>query len=280
MVHSDVFEYTDVPIIYNCIIMDTLKIQTLVALTFAVVAVLIIGIIIYIFQYRKGKLSNIKEQKAIKLQHQQEILTTQLEIQSQTMQHIGREIHDSVGQKLTLASLYNQQLSYENQAPLVKDKIEIIGNIINESLSELRQLSKSLTDDTINHNNISELLQQECDKVNGLKKCEVSFTNDKKNWPLSYQAKSILLRVVQEFLQNSIKHADCKKITVALNGDDSILQLFLADDGKGFEIQNENKGIGLSNMKKRTELIGGNFHLQNAIGNGTQLFITIPLQQQ
>lgn len=258
--------------------MDKYKIQTFVALTFAVVLAMIVGIIIYIFQYRKRKLLNIKEQEIMRREHQQELLSTQLEMQTQTMQHIGREIHDNVGQKLTLASLYTQQLAYENKAPQINDKIENISQIINESLVELRQLSKTLTDDTINDNDIIILLQQECDKINQLKKCRITFSGNQKNIALPYQTKSILLRIVQEFLQNSIKHSDSKNVTVNLDAAEPVLQLSLKDDGKGFDtMADEGKGIGLKNMRKRTALLSGTFQLESKPGNGTQLYISIPL---
>ncbi|MGC4101574.1 sensor histidine kinase [Ferruginibacter sp.] len=258
--------------------MDKYKIQIFITLTLVVVLALITGIIIYIFQYRKRRLLNIKEQQEMKREHQQELLSTQLEMQTQTMQHIGREIHDNVGQKLTLASLYTQQLAYENKAPQINDKIESISHIINESLAELRQLSKSLTDDSIDNNSITELLQQECDKINNLKKCNAHFTCSRDNIALPYQTKSILVRIVQEFLQNSIKHADCRNIYVVLKTGDTTLELDLNDDGKGFETTStEGKGIGLANIKKRTALIGGSCRLESEIGKGTALNIIIPL---
>ena len=116
--------------------------------------VFVVGIILFILQYKKKKIEHAKEKSMIAETHTKELLATQLEMQTQTMQHIGREIHDNVGQKLTLASLYTQQLAYENKAPHINDKIENISNIINDSLAELRQLSKTLTDDTINNGTI------------------------------------------------------------------------------------------------------------------------------
>ena len=107
-------------------------------------------------------------------EHQKEILSAQIEIQNQTMQHIGREIHDNIGQKLTLASLYTQQLAYENKAPQINENIENISAIINQSLSELRALSKSLTDDSISNSTIVELLQNECKIINELKRSSYS----------------------------------------------------------------------------------------------------------
>lgn len=258
--------------------MDQSRIQIVITITFFIVLSLLAGIFFYIFQYRKRKILHLSEKIIITEQHHKELLSTQLEMQTQTMQHIGREIHDNVGQKLTLASLYTQQLAYENKAPQITDKIEIISTIINESLAELRQLSKSLTDDSINEHEITELLQQECDKVNELKQSAIIFSSNRSDLMLPYETKSIIIRIVQEFLQNSIKHANCKNISVALNAEKKYLQLYLQDDGKGFDSSlNNSKGIGLLNMKKRTELIGGTYSIESTLNSGTRLTITIPL---
>jgi signal transduction histidine kinase len=242
-----------------------------------ILLIFITGIIVFIIQYRKRKTAHENEKNMITEKHTKELLSTQLEIQQQTMQHIGREIHDNVGQKLTLASLYTQQLAYENKAPQITDKIENISNIINESLSELRLLSKSLTDNIIAEKDIVQLISQECKVVKQLQKTEVIFTPPNSQITLNYQSKNILLRIVQEFLQNSMKHADCKTIIINLTKTDGIVLLDLKDDGKGFNINGiAQKGIGINNMKKRTELIGGIFNLTAEPSKGTQLIITIP----
>jgi signal transduction histidine kinase len=261
--------------------MDNFRIKTFLTITTVIVFIFIIGIIIFIFQYWKRKRQHEDEKNLLNEFHRTEILKTQLEMQTQTMQYIGREIHDNVGQKLTLASLYTQQLAYENKAPQINDKIENISQIINESLTELRQLSKSLTDDSIADNTITDLLLQECNRVNSTKKCSVHFSSNQKNTVLPYQTKSILVRIVQEFLQNSIKHAGCKNIDVSLHVNDDGILLQLKDDGKGFDTNMaDGNGIGLNNMKKRTELIGGHFNFESSIGKGTGLNIEIPLPKQ
>jgi signal transduction histidine kinase len=257
------------------------KIEIYLIAFFASFILIITGVIALFRQYKNKQIAITREKQAMEQQHQQELLSTQLEIQTQTMQHIGREIHDSVGQKLTLASLYAQQLAYENKAPQINDKIDSISSIINESLSELRRLSKSLTDDSITNNSIAALLQQECDKVNVTQQCRVQFSADTSNHQFTYQTKSILLRIVQEFLQNSIKHAQCTNIDVCLVEKAGKLQLHLQDDGKGFDTKtNASNGIGLSNMKKRATLIGGSFNFESQQGKGTKLDIEIPLQNK
>lgn len=238
----------------------------------------IVAAILFVVQYKNKKKESINQLQQQYVLHQKELLATQIEIQTQTMQHIGREIHDNVGQKLTLASLYTQQLAFENEALPINDKITGIGELINDALSELRDLSKSLTDNHIDTNDISILLKEEFSKFRALKKYKLNLTVDFDSIPLNYQTKSLLIRVVQEFIQNSIKHASCKTISASLVRNDNQLTLTLSDDGKGFNTEKlVSTGIGLSNMKKRIALIGGNYDMVSKEGEGTKLTIEISI---
>lgn len=236
------------------------------------------AIIIFIRQYKIKKEIHNSELKNKDLLHRKELLKTQTEIQKETMNYIGREIHDNIGQKLTLSSLYLQQLVFENKTQEITDNINNVNDIINESLSELRHLSKSLTDDTLEHNSISELIKNECKRINNLKTHTVIFKNQLSISSLSYKVKSVLLRIVQEFLQNSIKHSQCDSIKISLFNSDENLSLILQDDGSGFNTNTiTSNGIGLKNMKKRAEIINGTYDLESSTNNGTKLTITIPV---
>ncbi|MEL1246100.1 histidine kinase [Flavobacterium sp. DGU11] len=234
------------------------------------------AIIVYIRQYQLKKKEHNATIAVQEEAHQKELLSARIEIQQQTMQHIGREIHDNIGQKLTLASLYTQQLAYENKAPHIKESIENISSIINQSLSELRELSKSLTNDTIENTSIYELLQAECDKVNTLKVCRITFGSNDKTIHLPHQTKTVLLRILQEFIQNSIKHSDCKQVRIVLFKKDNAIEFSLEDDGKGFDAGIKTNGIGLKNIKKRIAIIHGKYSLQSDPA-GTKLNIEIAL---
>lgn len=211
------------------------------------------------------------------LQLQKQLLTTQSEIQEQTLQYIGREIHDNVGQQLTLASLYAQQLIYDDSfPPPIKDKITSISGIINQVLTELRSLSKSLTNSMVNTSNIIELLEAECLKIEKLKAYKINFNSNVKTLELDYQTKIVLLRVVQEFIQNSIKHSCCKNITIGLHKNDDKVEMILSDDGVGFEIEKVRYkgGSGLANIIRRTELVNCIYSLKSTLNKGTILQLT------
>lgn len=234
------------------------------------------GIIVFIREYRKKKKTHEEELENVSLMHKKELLETQVEIQTQTMSYIGREIHDNVGQKLTLSSLYLQQLVFEEKIPTNRKNIILkVNEIIDESLSDLRQLSKSLTDDTIRSSSLSELIESECKKTESLKAFEITFDNNSNIDVDSYQVKSILLRVIQEFIQNSLKHSNCERINILMLNQLRELTLILKDDGVGFEVNNHDiNGVGLKSIKKRVEMLNGVYQIKSN-KEGTELIIKI-----
>ncbi len=240
-----------------------------------VILILIFGIVLFVMQYRKRKMFHEKEKASIEKQHKLDLLNNQLQIQQQTMQFIGSEIHDSVAQKLTLASIYSQQLEFQNKHPELLDKLGKISGIINDSLFELRDLAKTLANNGTNEESLQLLLQKEAGRVNdtGICKMQVSvqFSNE-----IKLTVKSFLFRVLQEFIQNSLKHSECTIISISITGTEDGLSITALDNGKGFENESHKPGgMGLNNMKRRMHLIGGKFTLDSQTGTGTTLSLFI-----
>lgn len=237
----------------------------------------VVAVMVYIRQYRQRKKEYINEIEVKNEIHKREILATQLEIQQATMQQIGRELHDNIGQKLTLVSLYTQQLLYENKVSEVSERIEQVSQIINQSLQDLRSLSKTLTDDNINQKDIVTLIQEEVENTNSFKKCMINFEHNFKQLDLDFVHKNVLLRITQEFIQNSIKHSNCKNIYINLGTSDEVIwELNIKDDGIGFDRSKiTSNGIGLTNMKNRAAIIGADFSLESQENIGTTLNIIL-----
>jgi len=235
----------------------------------------VVAVMIYIRKYKQRKVEYLSEIQIKNEIHQKELLATQLEIQQATMQQIGRELHDNIGQKLTLISLYTQQMLYENKVPEVSDRIDQVSQIINQSLQDLRSLSKTLTDDNISQKEIITLIQEEVDNTNAFKKCEVFFEHNFEQLELEFVHKNVLLRIIQEFIQNSIKHSQCKNIFIELNtSEEDLWELSVKDDGVGFDSSKKlTNGIGLTNMKNRAKIIGADFSFESKINGGTLLNI-------
>lgn len=237
----------------------------------------VVGAIVYIKQYQQRKKEHLKEIEIKNEVHKRELLATQVEIQQATMQQIGRELHDNIGQKLTLVSLYTQQLLYEDRVPEVSERIDQVSQIINQSLQDLRSLSKTLTDDNINQKEILTLIQEEVDNTNVFKRCQIHFDHNVEHLDLGFVHKNMLLRITQEFIQNSLKHAHCENIFIRLTtSDENLWSLTLKDDGTGFDTsQTLSNGIGLTNMKNRAGIIGADFNLESTADEGTTLTMTL-----
>lgn len=242
---------------------------------FSVVFLLFVsGIIFFIFQYRKKKLLDQLEKVRVEETHRMELLNAQLQSQHQTMARIGREIHDNVGQKLTLASLYSKQLGIQEEGVNEKRVLEI-ADIIDESLSELRELSRSLTSTKTSETSLFSLLSAEAIRVNETGICMMRIEGNARYIMLSPAKRDILYRVLQEFLQNSLKHAECNVVTINLEQHNGLLLIKAKDDGHGFDLQQQSSGIGLKNMQQRIEEIGAKFSLTSSPGNGTSMNIEL-----
>jgi signal transduction histidine kinase len=260
--------------------MEANQLRLAIIVSALILLIFFAAIILFLLQYYKRKIVHEKEKAEMEELHKTELLNTQLEVQQQTMQHIGREIHDNVGQKLTLATIYTHQLGLNGNAPELTTQLENISNIISESLTDLRKLSKTLTQ-SFEHTNFIELLRTECEKINDLKVCDVKFNSNIESLPMPGNTGLFILRMLQEFLQNSLKHAACKTISVAIEKSNTGLKLCAKDDGKGFDLNktyHSAKGIGLKNIKQRAELIGASAELQSAEGSGTTLSLLLPEQ--
>jgi signal transduction histidine kinase len=253
------------------------EVITFIVISILIGAFIVVGIIMFLILFRKNQKINLVKKEKLEQQHQQQLLEAQLDMQTQTMQEIGREIHDNVGQKLTLASLYTQQLDYDNKYPDITERVTSISNIINESLNELRNLSKNLTNSYIAEKPLRDLIEEEIEKIKLANNYQLNIQMDNANG-YAVLTKTIVVRIVQEFFQNTMKHANATTLTLDLQKNKEGLSLQLKDDGKGF-VYNENeihKGIGLQNMKKRIALVGGTITINSMLKQGTTLHLTIP----
>ncbi|WP_341840302.1 sensor histidine kinase [Chitinophaga caseinilytica] len=255
--------------------MEQAEMTIFIILANLVVLIFVAGTIVFIYQFRQKRMKHEMEKTGLRERHLLELVNTQLAVQHDTMQHIGSEIHDSVGQKLTLAVLYARQLVQGRQFPELEEKVERIGNIVNESLEELRQLSRTLNNPALSQNDLLALLQHECRQVNAAGICQASLEVSAPSIPMAASVKHIVFRIVQEFMQNSLKHAQCQRLHIQVQQENG-LRIEAADDGVGFDTSQPPRGIGLGNMKRRALQIGATLELHSSPGAGTRLTLQLP----
>ena len=200
-----------------------------------------------------------------------------MEIQEQALQNISWEIHDNVGQLLSVAkmqlNIVQGELPEEQQL-----QVQETGDIIGKSLQELRGLAKSLSPDTIKNKGLMDSLVIEIDRFNRLNVIDASLDIVNEPFHLSNEKEIILFRILQEFCNNSLKYSQAKNLTIQLTYEESCLKIIATDNGIGFDVNNveNHTGIGLLNMKSRGNLIGAQIDLVSSIDEGTKLYISCP----
>lgn len=203
--------------------------------------------------------------------YRKEIAKIQVEIKEQTLKNISWEIHDNIGQILSTLSLYSHKI-YNLAPPDLKPKIVELQDIVHRSITEVRVLSRVLNTDYIKSVGLIKSVQIELERFQRLSLLKTDLIIEGEPFFISDDKEVILLRILQEFFSNTIKHADATELIVKFLFKDSILELDVKDNGIGFEYGQES-GSGILNMKNRAKLIGVFLNLESKLNQGTELKI-------
>jgi two-component system, NarL family, sensor kinase len=234
----------------------------------AIVFILLIFFIMsFFFIFYKKK----KEQQEI-LQIQQAIFAqAQIEIQEQMLTNISQELHDNIGQTLTVAKLNLSTIKVANTDDSIK-KIDTAKQLITHSLTNIRDLAKSMLGEKITEIGLQQAMQNELKILENTGLYKITFFTEKSFSNISPQHELIAFRIVQETLHNIVKHAQATSIDVQIKHISSKAIITIADNGKGFDSNKfdpNNTGIGLKNMISRSAIINAEFTIKSSEQGGT-----------
>jgi len=229
------------------------------------------------FLYRSRRQKYLKEKELLHTQFQQELLQTQIEIQEQTLKTISQEIHDNVGQVLSLAKL-NLNTFENTESAYNQTKINDTKQLVSKAINDLRDLSRSLHGDRIAELGLHEAIANELKILRNTGQYQTLLRIKGESYKLEPQKEMVLFRIFQEAFHNAEKHAKAKNINVQMVYDTTGFKLLIEDDGVGFDtsaLQPGQSGIGLKSMQNRAALIGGTLSINSSPGNGTRITIEI-----
>ncbi|WP_299709946.1 ATP-binding protein [uncultured Tenacibaculum sp.] len=239
--------------------------EILIISTIIITLIVVFLIVLFtVFQRRKNQL--LREKATEKKRFEREIAETQIEIREETLRNISWELHDNIGQLLTLA-----KIQLQNATP---ESLDDISETITKSLNEIRSLSKLINPEFIKNIALKDALQLEIERFNRLQFIDASLKIVGEEKELNQKHGIILFRILQEFFSNTIKHARGSKLEVCLEFNSDKLTIKAIDDGIGFNMEDiQKKGIGLENMKTRAKLINADINLESKPNYGTELNI-------
>jgi signal transduction histidine kinase len=246
----------------------------LYAITVIFVLLALLFIFFLVVSLRRRRKMNL-EKAALQSQFQEELLRTQLEIQEQTFKTISQELHDNIGQMLSLVKLHLNTVDLQKQEKAA-EKIGSAKDIVSKAINDLRDLSKTLNTDTIAAAGLLNAIKAELHQLEKTGTLQTAFLVSGTHIKLDAQKELILFRIVQEALHNVIKHAQASQVSVSALFEEGQFQLTIADNGRGTADAGSTSGSGLRNMQSRSGLIGAGWQMESGKTGGTTIRITLP----
>lgn len=247
-----------------------LVIAILIGTVILLLAGLFILMLVTYFNNRKKRF--IQEKQLMQSAFNEQLLKSQLETQEYAFNQVSQELHDNIGQILSSSKMLLSIASM--QIAVVPDALKTAEEGVAKAITDLRSLSKSLSQEWLQQFNFMENLEAEKNRINSARSIHISILSDYEKLPLEPQSQVMLFRVVQEAVQNSIKHAFPKQIAITIKNMGNDFKLTIEDDGIGFDINAVKKeSLGLRNMEHRIQLLGGSIEWKKEKGTLVEIFI-------
>lgn len=253
----------------------------------SVLALLLVGFIVTIlFLYQRRRHQQEQELVRMKDIYEQEALKSQLEIQEQTLQNVSQELHDNIGQILSVAKISLAVLPLEKTHE-AWEPVQHSRQLLNKAIVDLSQLTKSLHTDRITDIGLPEAVRYEIESIRKLGILEVVFEVQGQEFVFDGQKKIFLFRIFQEIFNNMLKHSQAKQVKVSLNySQDNTFAMIIEDDGIGFNVNeklqsaNSSSGVGLKSLFNRAKLVGATLTMDSIPQKGTKTTILLASKEK
>jgi two-component system NarL family sensor kinase len=193
---------------------------------------------------------------------------------------IAQDLHDSVSQTMSAAKINLTVIGGE--LPFVDDeqrkRFEKVINLVDYGFKEVRTISHNMMPWALHKTGLAQVVKQFIENIEN-EAIAINFFSRGFDAPFDDTTEIILYRVLQESVNNVMKHANASRLDISLIRDKDNISLTIEDNGKGFDASNPgiNKGMGLSNLRSRINFLNGKVELDSQVGKGTLVSVYIPV---
>jgi signal transduction histidine kinase len=243
-------------------------------------ALLITLILFSLYRLNKHR-QNLQLNQIRILKQEQEIgrLKAMMQGEEKERTRIARELHDGIGGMLVAVKMNLGVVRKEY--PQLKDprKLDDILEMLNDTSSEVRKTAHNLMPDILTRHNLSEALVIYTENINTSDELEIELQFHGKIDQLNKGSELIIYRIIQELIQNIIKHANATYAVVQLVANENKLSIFVEDNGTGFDMDEVDQGYGLKNLKTRVLTLQGDLSITSEKGRNTTIYIEFDLEK-
>jgi len=208
------------------------------------------------------------------------LMQTVIDTQEKERERISRDLHDSLGQSLAAIKLHMEVLQINNLSndETTSKEMDIIGELLQSSIRDLRRICFSTLPPVLYDYGLKEAVGELCMRTT-TEQFKIDFNCDEIGEVTSKTLEIAIFRIIQEFINNSIKHAEANLVNIDVVKNEEQIDIELKDNGVGFDLKHVEKysGHGLRNIKTRIESFDGDVMFDSTLGEGTKYKICIPI---
>jgi two-component system, NarL family, sensor histidine kinase UhpB len=218
-----------------------------------------------------------KKQEDEKEENQKTILKVEIESQEKQRNQIGSELHDNVNQILAAANMHLSLIKKGDEARTF-EFVNESKNLIKKAVDEIRKLTHNIDTSHLEDMQLSEALKVLISDINALSVIDIKLNHSIDSIIIPSPVALTVYRIIQEQLNNILKHAEATEVRIQLHAIHDLLKLDIADNGKGADFNTIKRGIGLSNMQNRAKAYDGKVDFFTAPGKGFAVAVEMPLK--
>ena len=242
------------------------------------IVLLVLGILHAFTQYRRSKWKQEAKMKTAVMVQQEIAARAVIEAEEAERQRIAKDLHDGVGQMMSAArmnlSAFEEAANFRSETE--KQDFDRIIGLVDESCREVRAVSHNMMPNALLKQGLASAIREFIHKLDQ-KKIRVQLYTEGLEERLDSNLETVLYRVIQECVNNVIRHAGASTVDISVVRENDIIRGTIEDNGKGFDTQNHEEGLGLKNIRTRIDYLKGTVEVDSAPGKGTLVAFHVPL---
>ena len=244
---------------------------TLIVLAIGLILLMSLAIVIFFYFSRRRVIKAELDKANLEIDHQKEMLQSIIITQEEERKRIAQDLHDAISSKLNVVSLNANILGEKDITSVEANKIgESIYKVTSTVLENSRRIAHDLLPPTLEKFGLQAALEELCEELIETQKFNLTYELNYALGFLESNAELHIFRIVQELMNNTIKHSEANDLNLSVNTEENLLSLQYQDDGKGFKMESMRaaKGLGMSGIEHRAIILEADLTIDSSPGNG------------
>ena len=258
------------------------QVALLIAIGTVGMLLLAIAIVLFMVFYQKRMIQEQVKRQKMEIDYQHKMMQATLESQESERRKLAADLHDSIGGML---STIRMGVSTLGRSLPDQRSVDSTKQMLDDTISSVRQISRDLMPSTLEKFGLAQALKELCERVQNTSMITVKFREEGESFPFDKNKELMIFRIVQELLNNAIKHSQSTEITVWLLMSNEVT-ISVEDDGVGFDINEQKndkrtgKGLGLYSIENRAGLLNAKLEFDQLRKKGSKITLTMPLHHE